>query len=163
MAPSPDHDGALRALLARALDWEDAHATFDAAVGGLAADLRGKVPEGLPHSPWQLLEHIRRTQWDILDFCVNAGYAEPKSMREYWPEGPEPPSGAAWDESVAAVRRDRETLKKLAADTSVDLYARVPLGNEKQTYLRELVLVIDHNAYHVGQLVLTRRLLGAWE
>ena len=155
-----EKEAALRALLARVLDWKDAHAGFDAAIGGLSPELRGKVPPGLPHSPWQLLEHIRRAQWDILDFCVNATYVEPKSMREYWPEGPEPPASTAWDESVAAVRRDREALRTLAAEA--DLFARAPLGNASQTILRELLLVADHNAYHVGQLVLTRRLLGAW-
>ena len=156
-----DHDRDLRALLARVLAWKDAHAGFDAAVDGLPPALRGKTPPGLPHSPWQLLEHIRRAQWDILDFCVNAGYLEPKSMREYWPDGPEPPTAAAWDESVAAVRRDRAALQELAAEG--DLFARAPRGEAHHTLIRELMLVADHNAYHVGQLVLTRRLLGAWE
>jgi hypothetical protein len=156
-----EHDHDLRAHLRKLLDWEDAHANFDAAIGGIPAKLRGVAPEGLPHSPWQLLEHIRRTQWDILDFCRNPDYVEPKSMSEYWPGGPAPPSEAAWDESVAAVRRDREDLKKLAGDREVDLFAKVPQGNG-QTFLRELVLVADHTAYHVGQLVLTRRLLGNW-
>jgi hypothetical protein len=156
-----DGDAELRALVQRLLAWEDAHVGFDAAVAGVPPALRGRVPEGLPHSPWQLLEHIRRAQWDILDFCVNATYVEPKSMRDYWPDGPEPPSAAAWDESVAAVKRDREALRRLAGES--DLFARVPLGDASQTILRELLLVADHNAYHVGQLVLTRRLLGAWE
>lgn len=156
-----EKDKALRAHLQDLLDWEDAHANFDPAVEGIPAELRGVAPQGLPHSPWQLLEHIRRCQWDILDFCRNPKYVEPKSMEEYWPEGPVPPSAAAWKESVAAVRRDREELKKLAGDPSVDLFAKVPQGN-RQTYFRELVLVADHNAYHVGQLVLTRRLLGIW-
>ncbi len=155
------HDRELRAQLQRLLDWEDAHANFDSAVNDVPADKRGVVPEGLPHSPWQLLEHIRRTQWDILDFCRNPGYAEPKSMAEYWPDGPAPPTAGAWDESVSAVKRDREELRKLAADPDVDLFAKVPRGNG-QTFLREIVLVADHTAYHVGQLVLTRRLLGAW-
>ena len=157
-----DRDAALRAHLQRLLDWKDAHAGFDAAIEGIPAGKRGAVPEGLPHSPWQLLEHIRRAQWDILDFCRNAHYVEPKSMEEYWPEGPEPPGPKAWDESVASVRRDREALKKMASDPAIDLFARVPLGNPSQTYLREIVLVADHSAYHVGQLVLTRRLLGIW-
>ena len=157
-----EHDRALRAQLQKLLDWEDAHAGFDAAVEGVPADKRGVAPAGLPHSPWQLLEHIRRAQWDILDFCRNPDYVEPGSMEEYWPDGPAPPRDTDWDESVAAVRRDREALRRLAADPEIDLFARVPVGNEKQTFLRELVLVADHTAYHVGQLVLTRRLLGIW-
>ena len=157
-----EHDRELRAQLQRLLDWEDAHAGFDAAVKDVPADKRGVAPSGLPHSPWQLLEHIRRTQWDILDFCRNPKYVEPKSMEESWPDGPAPPAAAAWDESAAEVRRDREELRKMAANPKVDLFARVPLGNASQTYLREIVLVADHTAYHVGQLVLTRRLLGIW-
>ena len=156
-----EHDRELRAQLRKLLDWEDAHAGFDAAVEGIPPDKRGVAPEGLPHSPWQILEHIRRTQWDILDFCRNPEYVEPKSMKEYWPEGPAPPSDEDWDESVAAVRRDREDLKTMAGDPKVDLFAKVPQGTG-QTFLREMVLVADHNAYHVGQLVLIRRLLGIW-
>jgi hypothetical protein len=156
-----EREAALRTHLQKLLDWEDAHAGFDAAIEGIPAELRGVAPKGLPHSPWQLLEHLRRTQWDILDFCRNPGYVEPKSMDEYWPEGPAPPTAAAWDESVAAVRRDREDLKAMAGDPKLDLLAEVPQGTG-QTFLREIVLVADHTAYHVGQLVLTRRLLGIW-
>ena len=156
-----ERDEALREHLQKLLDWEDAHAGFDAAVGGIPAEQRGVTPDGLPHSPWQILEHIRRTQWDILDFCRNPRYVEPKSMREYWPDGPAPPTRTAWDESVASVRRDRDDLKKMAGDPKLDLFAKVPQGTG-QTYFREIVLVADHTAYHVGQLVLTRRLLGVW-
>jgi len=156
-----DHDRSLRTHLGKLLDWQDAHAAFDAAGEGVPKDMRGVAPKGLPHSPWQLLEHLRLCQWDILDFCVNPKYAEPKSMDEYWPKSAAPPTEAAWDESVAGVRRDRDALKKMAEDASVDLFARIPHGTG-QTYLRELLLVADHNAYHVGQMVLTRRLLGIW-
>jgi uncharacterized damage-inducible protein DinB len=161
MSADLDRDDALREHLARALDWQDAHANFDAAIEGIGPELRGAVPEGAAHSAWQLVEHLRRCQIDILEFCRNPDYVEPASMREYWPEGAEPPSEAAWDESVAAFRRDLEDLKRLAADRGVDLFARIPHGGG-QTYLRELLLVADHNAYHVGQLVALRRLLGAW-
>lgn len=157
-----DQDRSLRTHLRKILDWEDAHAGFDAAVKGIPPALRGTAPPGLPHSPWQLLEHLRRCQWDILEFCRNPKYVEPKSMAEYWPSGATPPNASAWDESVASVRRDRDAMKALAEDTSVDLFAKVPWGSG-QTYLREVLLVADHNAYHVGQLVLTRRLLGVWE
>ncbi len=154
-----NRDEPLRALLERILDWEDAHASFDSAVQGLAPALRGRAPEGLPHSPWQLLEHLRRCQRDILDFCRNPAYTEPAS-EELWPPAPAPPSDAAWDESIAGFRRDRDDLKRLARETP-DLCKPIPHGSG-QTYLRELLLVADHNAYHVGQLVLVRRLLGAW-
>jgi uncharacterized damage-inducible protein DinB len=156
-----DRDESLREHLRRLLDWEDAHASFDAAVTGLGPELYGVVPEGDSHSAWQLLEHLRRCQIDILDFCRNPDYVEPASMEEYWPETAVPPADGAWDESVAAFRRDLGELKALAADRGVDLFERIPHG-AGQTYLRELLLVADHNAYHVGQLVALRRRLGAW-
>jgi len=154
-------DAALRAQLARALEWEDAHAGFDRAVDGIPEELRGRVPEGLPYSPWQLLEHLRLAQEDILDFCRNPGYAERDWPDDYWPAAPEPPATSAWDESVAAFRRDRQALARLATDPTVDLFSPIPHGSG-QTLLRELLLVIDHNAYHVGELVVLRRALGIW-
>ena len=156
-----DHDRALREHLRKLLGWEDAHAGFDAVVKGLAPASRGTVPKGLPHSAWQLLEHLRRCQKDILDFCIDPNYVEPRSMEEYWPATAAPPSEGAWDESIAAFRRDRQALQKLAEDPAIDLFAKVPQGTG-QTYLRELLLVADHNAYHLGQLVLLRRVLGDW-
>ncbi len=149
----------LREHLRKLLDWEDAHISFDHAVGGIDAKLRGVTPPGLPHSPWQLLEHLRRCQFDILDFCRNAKYVE-RSMDEYWPPSAAPPSAKAWEESIAAFRRDREDLKRLAAEA--DLFARIPHGSG-QTYLRELLLVADHNAYHLAQIVDARRALGDWK
>ena len=157
-----DNDRSLRAHLRKLLDWEDAHAGFDAAVKDVTPALRGQTPAGLPHSPWQLLEHLRRCQKDILDFCLRSDYVEPKSMDEYWPASAAPPSKTAWDESVAAFRQDRDALRRMANDPVIDLFARVPQGTG-QTFLRELLLVADHNADHVGQLVLVRRLLGDWE
>lgn len=154
-------DAAVRQQLARALDWQEAHATFDAAVGDFPPGLRGRVPAGLPYSAWQVLEHIRRTQSDILDFCVAPHYEEKEWPKDYWPPAAEPPSPAAWDESIAAVRRDRDALAALTTDSKTSLTARVPNG-EGQTYLREVLLVIDHTAYHVGELIILRRLLGAW-
>lgn len=155
-------DAALRAQLARALEWEDAHAGFDRAVEGVAADLRGRVPEGLPYSLWQLVEHLRLAQEDILDFCRNPGYAERDWPDDYWPATPAPPTPRAWDESISASRRDREALARLATDPTVDLFAPIPHGSG-QTVLRELLLVLDHTAYHVGELVVVRRALGIWK
>ena len=157
----PD-DSALRRQIARSLDWQEAHAGFDAAVATLPPALRGRTPPGLPYSAWQLVEHIRRTQADILEFCVAPHYEEKEWPKEYWPDSPEPPSAEAWDESVAAVRRDRKALADLTTNPSIDLTARVPNG-DGQTYLREVLLVVDHTAYHVGELIVVRRLLGAWK
>lgn len=151
----------LRSQLIRLLDWHDAHVDFDAAVKDLAPALRGLCPEGLPYSPWRLLEHLRLTQRDILDFCRDPAYVAPTWPHDYWPESDAPPDADAWERSIAAFRDDRDQLKRLAADSAVDLFAPVPQG-EGQTYLRELLLVADHNAYHLGELVVVRRLLGAW-
>lgn len=155
-------DRALRAHLSRLLEWEDAHRGFDAAVRDIPPGLRGTRPEGLPYSPWELLEHLRLAQRDILDFCRDPEYEAPASMDAYWPTSPEPPTAEAWDESVAAFRADRAALRELAMDSDGDLFAAVPQGTG-QTYLRELLLVADHNAYHVGQLIAVRRALGVWE
>lgn len=151
---------ALRTHLLKLLDWQDAHTNFDAAVEGVLPEMRGVQPDGLPHSLWQLLEHARLCQLDILEFCRNPNYEEPK-MEDYWPRGSAPPTADAWEASIASFRRDREDLKQLAADSKLDLFATIPHG-AGQTYLRELLLVADHNAYHVGQIVMLRRLLGIW-
>jgi uncharacterized damage-inducible protein DinB len=155
-------DMALRDLMGRLLDWEDAHVSFDKAVAEIPQRMRGTRPNGLPYSAWQLVEHLRITQHDILDFCRNANYEEMKWPGDYWPTSPTPPSPGAWDDSIQQYRDDRHALQQLAADPKLDLGARIPHGTG-QTYLRELVLVADHSAYHVGQLVLVRRLLGVWE
>lgn len=157
----PD-ETALRKQIARTLDWEEAHAGFDSAVEGLAPELRGKAPPGLPYSPWQLVEHIRRTQADILEFCRAPSYAEKEWPKDYWPETAAPPTAKAWDDAIAAVRRDRKALAALTLDEKTDLTAKVPNGTS-QTYLREVLLVADHTAYHVGELIVVRRLLGAWK
>lgn len=153
--------GMLREQLIKLLGWQDAHVNFNEAVEGIPPQLQGVRPEGLPYSVWQLLEHIRLTQRDILDFCRNPAYQAPKWPDEYWPKSPIPPTPEAWQESVAAFRADRESLERLVADPTLDLFAKIPHG-EGQTYLREVVLVADHSAYHVGELVAVRRLLSVW-
>src|SRR5215211_5728309 len=150
----------MRQQLAQALDWGEAHADFDKAVDGFPAALCGRRVEGLPHSAWEILEHLRIAQHDILDFSVNPNYVHRAWPDEYWPPAPEPPTTGAWDDSVAAFRRDRDAVKALATDATVELTARIPHG-KGQTYLREVLLVLDHNAYHVAELVVLRRLLGA--
>lgn len=153
----------LRAHLVRLLDWEEAHVGFDKAVSGIPADRRGSRPAGFEHTPWQLLEHIRLAQKDLLDFCVNPHYAHALQWPEdYWPRAPAPPDAKAWAASVADCEADRKKLKDLVRDDKVDLFALVPTGKGQQTYLRAILLVADHNAYHVGQLVACRRALGLW-
>lgn len=151
----------LREQIARYLDSSEAHASTDAALDGLAPALRGKRPQGLPHSCWELLEHIRLTQYDILDFCRNPNYEARDWPADYWPKSAEPPTATAWDESVESYHRDLDALHAIAEDSSIDLFARIPHG-DGQTYLRELLLVVDHTSHHVGQLILVRRFLGAW-
>lgn len=154
-------DNVLRELLSRSLAWSDAHVSFDDAVENLTPSLRGIRPTGLPHSAWELLEHLRLAQNDILEFCERADYRERSWPADYWPPTPAPPSDTAWDESIAAYRADRAAMQKLATDPSVDLTARIPHGTG-QTCAREILLVLDHAAYHVAQLVLVRQALGAW-
>ena len=151
----------LREQLARLLDWQEAHVGFDKAVEGIPPDRRGAHAAGFEHSPWELVEHMRIAQEDILDFCVNANYLHAMTWPDdYWPKDPNPDE-AAWQESLAMFVRSREKLKQLARDVK-DLTALVPTGKANQTYLRAILLVADHTAYHVGQLVAVRRALGIW-
>jgi hypothetical protein len=155
-------DAAVREHLRRLLDWEDAHVGFDAAVAGIPVKLRGAKRPPAPYSLWQLVEHLRLAQHDILEFCRNPRYEEPEWPKDYWPSSEAPPSAAAWDRSIRQFRKDRKALQHLAMDSSVDLASRIPHG-AGQTYLRELILVADHTAYHVGEIVVLRRLLEIWK
>jgi hypothetical protein len=156
-----EHDKALRDHLVSLLEGGAAHATFDEAVKDLPASLHGKRPEGIPHSPWELLEHLRIVQWDILEFSRDPKHVSPDFPSGYWPSSPVPPNEKAWDKSVAAFEADLKAMIQLVSDKSTDLFVRIPHG-DGQTILREALLVADHNAYHIGQLILVRRLLGAW-
>ena len=157
-----DSSSALRDQLARVLDWEDAHVNFAKAVEGVPPDKRGARAAGSEHSPWQLVEHIRIAQEDILDFCVNSAYEHTmKWPDDYWPRDPAPSSQTAWDDSIASCTRSLEGLKRIARETN-DLTSKVPTGKGNQTYLRALLLAADHAAYHVGQIVAVRRALGIW-
>jgi len=156
------NDSALRQHLLDLLNKGNAHAMFQDAIGDFPAELRGKRPKGAPHSPWELLEHMRIAQWDILEFSRNSRHESPVFPDGYWPESPEPPDPKAWDRSIHSFSQDLQSLCALVADESTDLYARIPHG-EGQTILREALLTADHNAYHLGQLVLVRRLLGSWD
>jgi uncharacterized damage-inducible protein DinB len=151
-----------RAIVASSLDWEQAHAKLENVVKGLAPALRGQRPPGYPHSPWELLEHIRITQHDLLDFCTNADYEEKLEWpRDYWPPSPAPPAPDAWDKTIAAYARDREALARFTTESKIDLTSKIPHGTG-QTYLRTILVAVDHASYHVGQIVSVRRLLGAW-
>ena len=153
---------ALRAQLVKLLDFEEAHVGFDRAVEGIPARLRGTLPQGAEHSLWQLVEHLRIAQADILAFCRTATYKEKKWPDDYWPLPLGPRNAAAWSKAIVAYRRDRKALQRLAANTTIDPLAAIPHGTG-QTYLREILLVADHNAYHIGQIVALRRQLGIWK
>ncbi len=148
-------------IVASSLDWEQAHATLDNAVKGLAPELRGRRPDGLPHSVWELVEHIRLTQHDLLEFCANAKYHEPKWPDDYWPKTQGPPGAAAWDECLAEIRRETRALAEFTKANVATLTERIPHGTG-QTYLRTVLVSLDHTSYHTGQIITVRRLLGAW-
>src|SRR3954451_8044370 len=156
-----DQTTALREHLLYLLRGGGAHLDFEKAIADLPVELRGTKPAGQPHTPWRLLEHMRIAQWDILRFCIDPAHVSPDWPGGYWPSGDAPPDPAAWDRSVEAFRADLRSVRDLVADPASDLFARLPHG-QGQTLLREALLVADHNAYHLGQFVLVRRLLGAW-
>jgi hypothetical protein len=145
--------------LAGLLRSDRAHLTFDAAVDGFPIPHRGLRPPGHPHSPWQLLEHLRLAQWDILEYCRDPDHLSPPFPDGYWPADPEPPSATAWDDSVRRFRADLDDLCRWVADPATDLFAPVP-DEAGPTLLHQALMVADHNAYHVGQLVQLRRVLS---
>ena len=157
-----DDDKRLREHLLYLLKGGGAHAGFDAAIEGLAVAKRGERPEGAAHSPWEILEHMRMAQWDILEFSRDPKHVSPEWPSGYWPKTQAPPNRTAWNKSVKAFRADLEAMCRLVSRKSTDLYAPIPHG-EGQTILREALLIADHNAYHLGEMVLVRRLLGAWK
>jgi hypothetical protein len=138
-----------------------AHVDFEAAVKNVPVVLRGKRPKGAEHSPWEILEHMRIAQWDILEFSHDAKHVSPQWPGGYWPKTQTPTNAKAWSQSVRAFLADLEAMRKLVADESTDLFVAIPHG-DGQTILREALLVAAHNSYHLGQMVLVRRLLGAW-
>lgn len=152
----------LREHLLGLLGGGNAHGGFDDAIEGFPAKLRGIRPQGLPHSGWMLLEHLRIAQWDILEFSRNSKHKSPQWPEGYWPKHPEPPNADAWDQSVEQFRRDAKEMEALVRDPTTDLFSKIAWG-DGQTILREALLVADHNAYHVAQLIDVRRLLGAWK
>lgn len=152
---------AVRQHLIDLLRGGSAHITFDDAVANLPHELRGRRPAALPYSPWEQLEHMRIAQWDILEFSRSAGHQSPPWPGGYWPPTPAPPDQAAWDYSIDAFRRDNRQMQELVLDPKRNLLDPFPWG-DGQTLLREALLLADHNAYHLGQLLVIRRALGAW-
>jgi len=162
MATKDPHAKQLREHITYLLNGGGAHVKFDDAVKLVSEPLRGVKPKSFPHSPWMLLEHLRLAQRDILEFSRNPKYKSPRWPDEYWPENEASPSAEAWTKSIQQFRKDMKAMQALVANPRTDLYARIPWG-DGQTVLREALLVADHNAYHVAQLVDVRRLLGDWK
>jgi len=156
------NEKALREHLLRLLKTGGAHVDFEAAIKGLPVSLRGKRPKGAAHSPWEILEHMRIAQWDILEFSRDPKHTSPEWPGGYWPKTQAPANSKAWSKSVQAFRAGLKAMCGLVAEESTDLFARIAHG-DGQTILREALLVADHNAYHIGEMVLVRRLLGAWQ
>ncbi len=161
--PTKDpHDKQLREHLIFLLDGGGAHAKFSDIVSDMPEKLRGVKPDGVPHSAWMLLEHLRIAQRDILEFSRNPKHESPKWPEGYWPEAEAPPNTAAWNKSIQQFRKDLKAVEELIENPKTDLYAKITWG-DGQTILREVLLIADHNAYHLGQFVDVRRLLGVWK
>jgi hypothetical protein len=152
----------LREHLMNLLSGRGAHVDWKASFAGIPLKLRGVRPDGLPYSVWELLEHMRIAQWDILEFSRDAKHVSPEWPGGYWPAAQAPVSAKAWEKSIKAFARDLGAMRKLVASPKTDLFARIPHGTG-QTVLREALLVADHNAYHLGQVLTVRRLLGCWK
>lgn len=155
-------DQSLRDHVIYLLEGGGAHLDFEKAIAGLPVELRGVRVDGVPHTAWRLVEHMRICLWDILEFSRNPQHVSPEFPDGYWPEGEAPPDETAWDDSVDTFRADLQAMIDLVRDPATDLFAPIPHG-DGQTILREALLVADHNAYHLGQLVFLRRCLGAWD
>jgi hypothetical protein len=157
-----NHDQLLRDHLLELLRGGHAHANFEKALAGLSPELRGRKAPNLPHTIWQLLEHLRIAQWDIVEFSRDAHHASPPWPEGYWPKTEAPPDDAAWNHCVDSFNRDLQAMRDLVADPQTDLYAKLPWG-DGQTVLREVMMLADHDAYHLGQIVSVRQALGDWE
>ncbi len=144
------------------LTGDGAHKNFDPATKGLPSKLRGERPKGTEHSAWELVEHLRIAQWDILEFSRNPKHKSPEFPAGYWPKTQAPPNEKAWDESIKQFHADLKAMADLIKNPSTDLFGKIPHG-DGQTILREALILADHNAYHLGQLILLRRVLGAWQ
>jgi DinB family protein len=156
------NDKSLREHLLNLLSGKGAHLDWKDSFRGIPLKLRGVRPKGLPYSLWELLEHMRIAQWDILEFSRDAKHVSPEWPKGYWPATPAPPGAKAWEKSLKLFARDLAAMKKLAANSKTDLFAPIPHGSG-QTILREALLVADHNSYHLGQVLSVRRIFGIWK
>ena len=161
MAIKESQDKLLREHVVYLLNGGGAHARFDDVVKNMPEKLRGVTPDGLSHSAWMLLEHLRLAQWDILEFSRNAKHKSPEWPKGYWPKTEAPPNAPAWNKSIQQFRKDLKATQDLVTNPKTDLFARIPWG-DGQTILREALLIADHTSHHLGQLIDVRRLLGAW-
>ena len=159
---NPAQDKVLREHLVNVLSGRGAHVDWKESFAGIPPKMRGVRPSGLPHSLWELLEHLRIAQWDILEFSRDAKHVSPAWPESCWPDQEAPPDAKAWDKSLKEFERDLDSMKKLVASPRTDLFKKIPHGTG-QTILREALLVADHNAYHLGQVLVVRRLLGIWK
>lgn len=157
----PVNDKLLREQLVKLLDGSEAHAGWRTALADMPHDLQGRKPDGAQHTTWQLLEHMRIAQWDILEFSRNPKHVSPQFPEGYWPATEAPPDAAAWEKSAESFGSDLAEMKKLVRDSKTNLFEPIAHG-EGQTILREALLVADHNAYHLGQIVLIRKILRSW-
>jgi hypothetical protein len=157
-----DNELELKKRVVKLLQGKGAHIDFEGAIAGFAEKLRGEKHSQIPYTVWQILEHLRIAQWDILEFSRNPNHQSPKWPEGYWPESEAPPESESWDRSVAAFRQDLQEMQDLVANPETDLYIKIPHGNG-QNILREALLLADHNAYHLGQLVMLRKILGGWK
>jgi len=162
MAMAQDPLQQLREDLVELLGGGGAHLGFDDAVAALPQHLRGAKPEGVPHTPWRLIEHMRLAQHDILEYTKGANWESPPWPEGYWPERDGPPSDRAWRRSLAGFRADRDAMIELVSDPATKLLTPLPWGESGHTPAREAMLIADHNSYHLGQLITVRRMLGAW-
>ena len=153
---------ALRQHVLDLLRGHNAHTDFDTVMADFPSRLRGVKPTGTAHTGWQLLEHMRIAQWDILEFSRDPKHKSPAWPEGYWPKTEAPPAAASWNNSLRSFRADLKAMAKLVGDKKTDLFAKIPHGSG-QTILREALLIADHNSYHLGQMVVLRRLLGAWK
>ena len=160
-ASAASEDRLLREHLAALLAGKQAHVDFNTAVSELSLELQGEKPQGASHTPWEILEHLRIAQWDIIEFSRNPSHVSPNFPAGYWPEAATPPESGSWEKSVGLFQADLEAFRVFIKDPSTDLYSPLPHG-DGQTVLREVLVLADHNAYHLGEMIVVRRLLGAW-
>jgi hypothetical protein len=155
-------DRVLREQLKTLLTGHGAHEPLERILAGIAEPVRGRRPNGFAHSPWEILEHLRIAQWDIVEYTRDATHVSPDWPEGYWPQTPAPPHRDAWQQSCEAFVRDLRAMQEMVSDPEIDLLAPIPHADKGHTVLREALILADHNAYHGGEMVAVRRAAGAW-